>query len=109
MKTIKVSEATGAVLNWLVAKCEGLTFEDDTYILVLNDEGRCLYSTDWAIGGPIIYREGISWHCGNKSNWHAYAYGSADNFSATTPLIAAMRAFAASKMGDTVEVPDELV
>ncbi len=27
MKTIKVSEAQGAALDWLVAKCEGVTLE----------------------------------------------------------------------------------
>ncbi len=67
------------------------------------------YSTDWAVGGPIIYREGISWHCANKSSWHAYSYGSADNFNGPTPLIAAMRCFVASQMGETVDVPAELL
>jgi hypothetical protein len=98
MKQIKVSEATPTQLDWLVAFAIGWH----------GTPKRPAYSTNWAIGGPIIYREGISWHCANKSSWHAYAYGSADNFNGPTPLIAAMRCFVASKLGDEVEVPDEL-
>lgn len=52
---IKVAEATGAVLDWLVAKCEGIQLEDG---FRLTDDER--YSTDWAQGGPIIERENIT-------------------------------------------------
>ncbi len=112
MKTIKVSEATDAALNWLVAKCEGLIFEDDTYILVLNDEGRCLYSTDWNIGGPIIYRESISLVSPSATLtmfWTA-DIGTDRKFTQWDhdPLRAAMRCFVVSELGYTVEVPDEL-
>ena len=67
----------------------------------------------WSQAGPIIERENISvtatgfpwWQC--EDGWYAhhgndlYAYGD-------TPLIAAMRAFVASKLGDEVEIPEEL-
>lgn len=116
MKKIKVSEATGLVLDWLVAKAEGWpetgTLSLDSIArntLVYNDWGRFEPSTNWSDGGPIIDREGISWHCGNKASWHAYAYGSAENFAGPTPLIAAMRCFVASKLGEEVEVPEELL
>jgi len=66
---IKTSELTGAALDWAVAKCEGVkvvklkhgraTFSDPFDDGALN-EMFINYSTDWAQGGPIIEREGIS-------------------------------------------------
>lgn len=122
---IKTVELKGAALDWAVAKCVQAaveigkrgqivfdTHEDDVPAGVneYNDNRWQIYtpSTDWAQGGPIIEREGISWHCGNMSSWHAYAYGSAENFTGPTPLIAAMRCYLSSRLGDEVDVPEEL-
>jgi hypothetical protein len=67
-------------------------------------------STDWSQGGPIIDREliavcldedGDTWRA-----WYPMRQGIEDG-TGPTPLIAAMRCFVASKLGDTVEVPDE--
>tara|TARA_R110000868_G_scaffold204772_2_gene452930 strand:+ start:443 stop:865 length:423 start_codon:yes stop_codon:yes gene_type:complete len=63
-------------------------------------------SIDWAQGGPIIEREllllrpyGLSWECSMGGiNW----------FKGTAPLIAAMRCYVASKLGDDVELPEGL-
>ena len=98
---IKVSEATPRQLDWMVARCEGGVGE--------NQLLGAWYapSTDWAQGGPIIEREniclwseGYDWeakiHIGSLAEWDAY------------PLIAAMRCYVASKMGDEVEIPEEL-
>lgn len=79
-------------------------------------------STDWSQGGPIIEREGIEVVRGNdlifpKGNekgeyteplWLA-SCGGGRKFHGPTALIAAMRCYVASKLGDEVEVPDELV
>jgi len=66
-------------------------------------------STDWAQAGPIIEREKIGLFfdraCGNR--WRA-SHITAHYQIAQTPLIAAMRCYAASKLGDTVEIPKEL-
>ena len=104
---IKTSKLIGPALDWAVAKCEwGYHYtSNEDFIQIAN---RQRYSTNWSQGGLIIEREGISWHCGNKSSWHTYGYGSAENFNGPTPLIAAMRCYVASKLGDEVEVPDEL-
>ena len=69
------------------------------------------YSTDWAIGGPIIERDEINllsdcgiWTadmCPEKGGNHVEVSG-------PTPLIAAMRVYVASVLGDEVDVPDEL-
>lgn len=72
------------------------------------------YSTHWAQGGPIIEQE-----------IHAFDHMQSDRVCAIikrkdlrnggfnhgygpTPLVAAMRAFVASKLGDEVEIPEEL-
>ena len=80
---------------------------------------ECSYSTDWAQGGPIIEREGISCtHIGGPKNiWVGALLPNnqvdADwdwrfNKTGSTPLIAAMRCYVASKLGDEVEIPEEL-
>ena len=88
-----------------------------------------LFSSKWEAGGPIIEREKLTvaytsdalpngvpvgWVAvhperyvkfdddGDVSEWHTPdAYG-------PTPLIAAMRCYVASKLGDEVEIPKEL-
>jgi hypothetical protein len=69
-------------------------------------------STDWAQGGPIIEREGIHIKK-HPSDWIALPYDSVFSEEAyqqgPTPLIAAMRCYVASKMGDEVDVPEDLL
>ena len=68
----------------------------------------CAYSTSWQEGGPIIERGklDVMW-CGDR--WCAYAMTpDKHDCYGPTPLIAAMRCFVASRLGDEVEVPEEL-
>ena len=71
-------------------------------------------STDWAHGGPIIEREGINLvHQGDAHDWDASLWDYAEqdwhlHTEGPTSLIAAMRCYVASKLGDEVEVPEEL-
>lgn len=81
-------------------------------------------STDWLTAGPIIQREEITvqpvYAEGKLSVWNAaghdleydesgeYIDGSDHSSYGPTPPIAAMRCFCRSKLGDEVEVPDEL-
>jgi hypothetical protein len=66
-------------------------------------------STDWAQGGPIIEREKIAvWHRGDEWPWRAQQSDTSHLKGGTTPLIAAMRCYVASKLGDTVDIPEEL-
>ena len=111
MKKVKVSESEGQVLNYLVAKAEG--YFEIGMASVHDGVTDVFYfpqwqpSTDWAQGGLIIEREkiAIDWDhdCWNASTDSHPAY-----YSAETPLVAAMRCYVASKLGDEVEVPDEL-
>lgn len=71
---------------------------------------------DWSQGGPIIEREGINtlvhvtvndviteWKAGKDWPMSHFPY-----YTGPTPLIAAMRCYVASKLGDEVEIPEEL-
>ena len=98
---LKTSELTGAALDWAVARCElgeAINEIDDPHF----------YSTDWALAGPIIEREGITVRRYTDALWDA-SIGRLDYVAdGPTPLIAVMRCYVASKLGDEVEVPDEL-
>ena len=116
MKHIATSELKGAALDWAVAIAEGLEIGEDNKPIWFGDDqpyyeaARRAYnpSTDWAQGGPIIEREGIfvgPWgHAPGGIAWKS----ANKKFEGPTPLIAAMRCYVASKLGDTVEIPDEL-
>jgi hypothetical protein len=96
---MKVSELTGAALDWAVAECE--EFVEDEFEP----------SENWADGGPIIEREGISVATDDVEPWCGFIEDDETNtlfFSGPTPLIAAMRCYVASKMGDEIELPEGL-
>jgi hypothetical protein len=124
---IKTNELAGNPLNWAVAEGEGnvqLQYDSREGLIIRNILGWIPYrpSVAWQQGGPIIEREKITLE-------HLYGAGDAgaDVWVATltcedkkfggvecfeeqgpTPLIAAMRCYVASKLGDIVDVPEEL-
>jgi hypothetical protein len=102
---MRTNELTGAALDWAVAQCEvGADFIGE-----IDDPH--FYSTDWAQGGPIIEREGITILSTESHEWCATIgelYYEDDNPRSPTPLIAAMRCYVASKLGDEVKIPSEL-
>ena len=114
---MKTSELQGAALDWAVAKCERWvagTNDEDLVSFVLEsspDEMHFWPSTDWAQGGPIIEREQLNLSCLGNNKWEVWPnYGMNDTTycKGPTPLIAAMRCYVASKLGDEVEVPHGL-
>ena len=121
---MRTNELSGAALDWAVAKCEGLLCfgyrtDGERFAVELSDgevEGF-MPSTDWAAGGTIIERERIGfWYCDEvqdengrvlrEATW--YAENDETNGTGATPLIAAMRCYVASKLGDEVQLPEEL-
>jgi hypothetical protein len=103
----RVSELEGALLDAAVAKAEG----QQEFL-----EGCSLWapSDDWSQGGPIIERERIMLVAMDADGWVAkigaeWMGGEIVECPVTeigpTPLIAAMRAFCASKFGEEVELP----
>ena len=115
---MKTSELTGAALDWAVAVCEGFTdYDPDTETMMppRKEYGRVnfdeySYSTDWAQGGPIIERENIClWSEGY--DWEAKVQTGVGEWLTewdTSPLVAAMRCYVTSKLGDEVAIPNEL-
>ena len=107
---IKTSEAERQVLDYLVAKAEGHDVDDPTWWADFCGESQ--YSTNWNDGGPIIEREkiGIVPDDNDANIWIGSVYEPEWRFNRTgpTPLIAAMRCYVASKLGEEVEVPDGL-
>lgn len=92
---IKTSELTDADLDWAVSQIEGK---------------YKYYSIDWYAAGPIIEREAVElskdlgrWtatiRVDDEEPWELYG---------PTPLIAAMRCYVASKLGNEVEIPEAL-
>lgn len=103
---MKTSELTGKALNWAVGKADGL----DDWLAPVN------YCGKWEHGGPIIEREGMGfwayqWNEQGEAEqgWYAEDKDGDHVQTGPTPLIAAMRCYVASKLGDEVEVPDEMV
>jgi hypothetical protein len=111
---MKTSELTGTALDWFVTQCEDVKTYGAKDFRDQQGSRKNRWSTDWAQGGPIIEREKIS--VGNQehikgqpnhSNWYATDRKDAYGFG-QTPLVAAMRCYVASKLGDEVEIPKEL-
>lgn len=121
---MKVSELSGALLDYWVAQGEGhsVRLVDDAVVFYTggDDTGfkerrgaQYSPSTEWADGGPIIERERITiaWQP-MKGEWMAGLIetenGSMLEFRwlgfNESPLVAAMRAYIASEFG--AEVPD---
>ena len=121
---MKTSELTGAALNWAVAKALGVKPRYDLVShgrtwrgwWIANPEYEPMpnYSTNWAQGGPIIEREKISLIEEADRTWQGSVGGATDLVApfwfenGPTPLIAAMRCYVASELGDEVEIPEEL-
>ena len=94
---MKTSELTGNALDRAVAECEG----QPSWVMG--------FSTEWEKGGPIIEREGISIVLDDDIDAYSWTatcikppYVLAEQGS--TPLIAAMRCYVSSKLGEEVEI-----
>ena len=123
MALIEVNKAVGPVLNYLVAVCEGYTHLDiwHTGAVTTTQPNRLTlthqYATDWGQGGPIIDRKNIcitNQHgCRGVAKWMASLYIPDNDCTmimfGPTALVTAMCCYVASKLGEVVEVPDELL
>ena len=124
MKKIKVAEATPLQLDWLITSIEepkaceyGVAdWREQRNRTVKYGEYVYRWSSSWMQGGPIIEREKLGICHYNESdgwevpNWAAWRTDIDDRQTVMgeTALIAAMRCYVASKLGDVVDVPEEL-
>ncbi len=125
MIKVKVSELSGIALDYMVAVLEN---RDSTYLNYFTSQwhlNKSLhYSTNREKGGAIIERELIA----TEPNWNNAGYHSPTGYwdwlahvlgdtniddphtmNGSTPLIAGMRCYVASKLGDTVDVPASIM
>jgi hypothetical protein len=113
---IKVQDLTELQLDWAAAKANDtmvrIGSSGTVYAFKSGNPVMWNPSDSWAQGGPIIEREDIHWGFGTKDGKKvvvASKYGHhLKPLLGPTPLIAAMRCFVASKLGDEVEIPEEL-
>lgn len=103
---IKTKELTGPALDWAVAKCEGRPWPDNAAIFLGDQHYRP--STDWAHGGPLIEQDKLVVSPDPGRGWYARSFADAVEFYGRTPLIAAMRCLVASRLGEEIDVPDDL-
>ncbi len=123
---LKVRELTGVELDRAVAKCEGIRVSRDVQLphgkletswdpVTRWENAGNIYSpsTDWALAGPIIDKGLIvlspygysdeAWHATTLISFkHVTMYGD-------TPLIAAMRCYVASRLGEEIDDPKDTV
>lgn len=120
----RVSELEGAELDYAVAVALGekgvrigtnnitrervCLHEMECGIVGVNEVWFCP-STKWQDGGPIIERERIdvtyAYDCWCGMVWDNETIEPKIDQFGTTPLIAAMRCFVTSKLGEEVELP----
>lgn len=116
-RKIKTSELIGSALDWAVAKVEG----DELAARIIQYPKQSKFysvkvtpSTNWSQGGPIIEREKLCVCPTGSTYLGAPLWSGTDDTGrytelGFTPLIAAMRCYVASKLGDTVDIPEEIL
>ena len=105
---MKTADLQGAALDWAVAEALGTVQK--------NEDGQYHSwwpSTDWAQGGPIIDREGISvlyrtGVCMTANIDGQYEQSVGHRHKGNIGLLVAMRCYVASKLGDDINIPEEL-
>lgn len=115
-KKYKVDKLEGPLLDLAVANAEGIkavihlvpnAVEPFYECAVLNECGRLQYqfmpSRDWVQGGPIVEREMLGIMPVSDAWWRAGDVDGANGFG-PTPLVAAMRCYVTSKIGEEVEL-----
>ena len=130
---VKASEAIGLTLDWMVERAKGTYWSPNGYFVFKRPDGTSRrfernpqnrYSTDPVQAVPIIEQEGVALlpptvrrigkerHAFSISYWRAIIQRDENELAihgaGPTPLIAAMRYYAESKLGDEVEVPEDL-
>ena len=122
MVVFPVADLTGRALDYAVAIFEGghsLQSDGITWAVIMDGKTRVLSQgwgsigyqpcIRWAQGGPIIEREQIALTV-NKGEGKWFATGIAGRIGVgPTPLIAAMRYYIASKLGNSIKIPKELI
>lgn len=126
---VKTADLAGEALGWAVGKAEGLELElaepgcngvpwrvfARYRATVTERTERYNPWEDWALGGPLIEKHEITiqpsaWDWQRKCVlWRAQQEDENRYFEHVSPLVSAMRAVTHTRLGDTVQVPKELM
>ncbi|MCE1033154.1 DUF2591 domain-containing protein [Pseudomonas asiatica] len=124
---VKTADLTGEALGWAVGKAEGLdlqlappSYNGVPWRVFARYQGQAIEHTkrynpweDWALGGPLIEKHMVSLHCPQSTDdvWAGWVITDKGEFcqAGDSAPIAACRAIVAAKLGDTVQVPKELM
>lgn len=116
MVEVKTAELIGYALDWAV----GVACKDSEPRLYPDIRGFWLLgpygtpwnpSADWSQGGPLIVEHAIGFVGHDADNWLAFSSPcdvTHQGFG-QTHLIAACRMIVCAKIGDTVQVPEEMI
>ncbi|EPN6726292.1 DUF2591 domain-containing protein [Pseudomonas putida] len=124
---VKTADLVGEALGWAVGTAEGLDlqlaepgYNGVPWRVFARYQGQAIEHTkrfnpweDWALGGPLMHKHNVSLRCPQEERdyWAAWITDNGKDVAdgADLPLPAACRAIVAQKLGDTVQVPKELM
>ncbi len=123
---VNVANLSGEVLGWAVGKAEGLDVflappeYGNPWRVFARYQGQAIEHTkrfnpweNWALGGPLIEEHMVSLHCPQSTDdvWAGWVITDKGEYcqAGNNALIAASRAIVAAKLGDTAQVPKELL
>jgi hypothetical protein len=114
MQEVKTVDLAGPALDWAIAQIESVEvaiaapqYGTGWRVYKPNFGGKYSPSTDWAFGGPLIqkYRIGLIY----AFEEYEALIGMTDSQSDAAPLLAVSRCIVAHVLGDSVQVPAELL
>ena len=122
---VKTADLSGEALGWAVGKAEGLDlqlappgYNGVPWRVFALYQGQSIEHTkrynpweDWALGGPLIdkYEADFQWARPGMLRAVVSVGQSVGAARAETHLLAAGRAIVSAALGDTVQVPKELI
>jgi hypothetical protein len=114
MQEVKTVDLVGPALDWAIAQIEGVevAIAAPQYLVGWRvarpyPHGKYSPSTDWTMGGPLIAKYRISLIYAFEE--YEALIGMTDSRSDAAPLVAASRCIVAHVLGDSVQVPAELL
>jgi hypothetical protein len=116
---MKTKDLIDKALDYAVAVAEGydVAIAEDSGLIVIRRHNVVDYfdpSTNFGWGGPILVRENIRMTPGGDGTWYAEPWNNGTGdwdqevYEGPSFLVAAMRCYVASRLGDKIDLPEGL-